>query len=122
MEVTALASSTERLIQALEASRTPVGEGLVSTEGPSEVPQELAADFRRMLETPPAELSEGTPAVDATAQTAAGADAPAQALPSPEELLRLQMDVSKVVLLSRFGDAAGKKPLQSIDSILRSQS
>ena len=118
MDVSAIASGAESLLKALEASRAPAGEGLVS-EGPGAVPDGLAAEFRQMLDSVPAAEGTGVPAVDAGAGVQSAAE---PALMSPEDLLRVQFDVSKVVLLSRFGDAAGQKPVQNVDSILKSQS
>ncbi len=142
MEVSALAASGQRLLEALEASRTPAGSGLTSN-GPSPVPQELADEFARLLEsaldqnlkvqqTSSAQRPDGVRAIDPAQQTdqatqvdAVRADSSrisAEDLtPTPEKLIQLQFELGGFVMKARAALAANTGIIQNFESTLRAQ-
>lgn len=131
MDVSSAVDFSQRLMEALETSRSPRGEGLVSSDR-SPVPREVAEAFRALVEQGP----EGAQRIDGAAQIQASdptqrvsqtdavrasgkaeapqsvggsdlaADAPqrstAPELPSPEQLLKLQFRMNMQVFESKF--------------------
>lgn len=139
MDVSALAASADRLRQALEASRTPVGAGLVSN-GPAPVPRELAQAFARLMEAPPASSvtptqgADGVAAIDPSQQLSGvtQSDGVTPIEPSgsvtentpltPEQLLQLQFEMGGLVMKERFGLATNTGVIQNFEQTLKAQS
>lgn len=138
LDVSALSASAERLRQALEISRTPVGAGLVS-DGPAPVPRELAQAFARLMEAPqtssvtPVQQADGIAAVDPTRQLSGVTPndgvtpiEPSEPITentplSPEKLIQLQFEVGGLVMKERFGLAANTGVIQNFEQTLKAQ-
>ncbi len=152
MDIGAVASSSSRLLDALEKSGLSQGEGLVST-GPSPVPDKLAREFERLLEDPaPSREAEATGnirlseeagtgqtgAVQPPEQPGLSADKGEDLEPagniagdtrtgegwslSPAELYSLQFQVAMLRLTAESGSQVQRQASQGLDSLLRSQS
>jgi hypothetical protein len=135
MEVSALAASGQRLLEALEASRAPAGQGLISN-GPSPVPKELADAFSRLMEAGPVSDSASVQGVQ---QVRADGIAPVDQLQvgvtpieaagpitadtelTPEKLLKLQFEIGGLVMKERFGLAANTGVIQNFEQTLKAQ-
>ena len=149
MDIGAIASSSSRLLDALEKSGLSQGEGLVSS-GPSPVPDNLARQFEKLLEDPatsgqpkaeqslrpPAES--GTESVqisehseihvekagssEAIGKAADGSPAGAGWLPSPTELYSLQFQVAMLRFTAESGSQVQRQASEGLNSLLRGQS
>ena len=131
MDVSSAVDFSQRLMEALETSRSSRGEGLVSSDR-SPVPREVAEAFRTLVEQGPegAQRIDGTTRIQASdpsqrisqtdavrasgkadaPQSVGGSDLAADApqsskapdLPSPEQLLKLQFRMNMQVFESKF--------------------
>ena len=131
MDVSSAVDFSQRLMEALETSRSSRGEGLVSSDR-SPVPREVAEAFRTLVEQGPedAQRIDGTARIQASdpsqrisqtdavwtsgkagaPQSVGGSDLAADApqsskapdLPSPEQLLKLQFRMNMQVFESKF--------------------
>ena len=120
MEVSALAASGQRLLEALEASRAP----------------ELADAFSRLMEAGP--ISDPA-SVQGVQQVRADGIAPVDQLQggvtpieaagpitadtelTPEKLLKLQFEIGGLVMKERFGLAANTGVIQNFEQTLKAQ-
>ena len=146
MDIGSIASSSSRLLEALERVGVSPGEGLVSS-GPSPVPEALARKFEALMEQEssgqgprtdiPLQQSQGTEnvssirqeedfRVDGAGQTQetspAGLPETEAPLLSPSELYRLQFQVAMLRLQADTGSKVNQQATQGFDSLLRNQS
>ena len=148
MDIGSAASTSSRLLDALERMGLSQGEGLVSS-GPSPVPGELARMFESLMEQGQTDMhagqadfarqmSPGTAAVSSVGQEgdqvrAAGMErvsgneaAPPsgteETLLSPSELYRLQFQVGMLRFQAETGSNVKQQTTQGLDSLLRNQS
>ena len=144
MDIGSIASSSSRLLDALERMGLSQGEGLVSS-GPSPVPDALARKFETLMEQDSSEVGVRTDTPFSQAQNVenpssvreedslrvdAGNDVPAgesagmpeTSLLSPSELYRLQFQVAMLRLQADTGSQVNQKAAQGLDSLLRNQS
>lgn len=149
-----IASSTVdagmRLMQALEESRMPKGEGLVGSGNRPDVPPEVAQQFRALMEAPDTGMHTHTPnqasldvasqvrktdavsssqsahvdRTHSTSQVSMQQGDPTQApeLPTMVELLQTQARVSMFVFESKFLSSARSQTVQAMEQQLKSNS
>ena len=134
--------AARRLIEALEQSRTPQGEGLVG-DGRSPVPAQLAQAFRELMQPPEAAPVGGVDRIQSAFPTegaqsaqrsafsgtsdlaadAVGSAAPAQsALPAPADLIGMQFSVNMQLFEGRTHAAVRDGVAERADEVLRSTS
>ena len=146
MYIGSVASSSSRLLEALERLGVSQGEGLVSS-GPSPVPEGLARRFEALMEQepsgvaaradtalPPSGNMEGVSSVrqEDSFRVEAADNLPEKEsarlpevdtpLLSPTELYRLQFQVAMLRLQADTGSQVNQKAAQGLDSLLRNQS
>lgn len=146
MDIGSIASSSSRLLDALERMGLSQGEGLVSS-GPSPVPKELTRLFEGLMEQDQTGLTAQTgetfrqPRADGPSSVAQEdhgfrAEAPdalqgseVSSIPeadasllSPSELYHLQFQVAMLRLQADTGSQVNQKAAQGLDSLLRNQS
>lgn len=139
MELTQVAETAKRLTEAFEAQQTSEGSRLVGTGDRPPVPQDLADQFRALMERP-ADAKSATQARPAGAVSEAGwhaknepvqsagasdlaADAPAQsALPSPMELLQVQFHVGMSHFSTKFFSNFQELAASQFEQTLKSRS
>ena len=147
MDIGSIASSSSRLLDALERLGVSQGEGLVSS-GPSPVPEGLARKFSSLMEQDPSGFTARTDtslpqqpgAVDGVSSVqpeesfrVERADSVPEndavrlpetetSLLSPTELYRLQFQVAMLRLQADTGSQVHQKAAQGLDSLLRNQS
>ncbi|HJD98153.1 hypothetical protein [Mailhella massiliensis] len=148
MDIGSVASSSSRLLDALERMGLSQGEGLISS-GPSPVPGELARMFESLMEREQPSLqaqevglfpgnASGTERASSIAregdffrsegvEQASGSGASPspgmeETLISPSELYRLQFQVGMLRFQAETGSNVKQQATQGLDSLLRNQS
>jgi len=131
--------ASERLLEALERSRLPAGEGKASTER-APVPHALAEEFRVLMEQPLAEVNNPTPIQASVAAQSSDAQRLVQNTPNdpitpvsglkaneatqlltPDALLAWQFEVRMTVLESKLFYKVQNQATNDLDQRLRSQ-
>ncbi len=145
MELTQVAETAKRLTEAFEASQTSEGSRLVGTGDRPPVPQDLADQFRALMERPASETaSTGEPPAGAVSEASwrldkeprpltgasdLAADAPQKAgaageaaLPSPVELYQIQFELNMSHFTTKFFSTFQEQAASQFEQTLKSRS